>query len=398
MRQSERLELYHAAAAAVARRGAGVRCDCTPEEVEARTKAQRPSPATTATAATGPRPGEARASCASAPPTRATPSFDDVIRGEVAFAQRHARGLRDPALQRHADVPARQRGRRRRHGHHPCDPGRGPLNVTPKVLLLREALGADDEPGVRPPAADRQRAAPEALEAARRRRPRGLPRPRLPARGDAQLPRAARVGPGRRRRDPARSRRSSAEFRLEDVTTSPAFFDLKKLDHINGEYIRALPCRRFVERAEPWLDDDAAWPPERVDPRFDAMAPGAGAGADAGRGRRHGRLLLPRRAGDRRGVVGRRPWSGQPTSAAVLDDAIGRRTTTCAWQPRGAARASPRRSPSASGLKLGKAQAPDPGRRHRPHRRPPAVRVARACSAASARSPGCAAARERLEP
>ena len=40
-----------------------------------------------------------------------------------------------------------------------------------------------------------------------------------------------------------------AMFRLEDVTPSPAFFDTKKLDHINGEYIRALTVPEFVERA-----------------------------------------------------------------------------------------------------------------------------------------------------
>ena len=30
-------------------------------------------------------------------------------------------------------------------------------------------------------------------------------------------------------------------FRLEDVNSSPAFFDVKKLTAINGDYIRALP-------------------------------------------------------------------------------------------------------------------------------------------------------------
>ena len=33
------------------------------------------------------------------------------------------------------------------------------------------------------------------------------------------------------------------EFRLEDVTHSPAYFDLKKLAAFNGEYIRTLPGR-----------------------------------------------------------------------------------------------------------------------------------------------------------
>ncbi len=42
-------------------------------------------------------------------------------------------------------------------------------------------------------------------------------------------------------------------FRLEDVTHSPAFFDLKKLAAFNGEYIRALPVDDFVNAIEPWL-------------------------------------------------------------------------------------------------------------------------------------------------
>ena len=38
-------------------------------------------------------------------------------------------------------------------------------------------------------------------------------------------------------------------FRLEDVNPSPAFFDLKKLEHVNGEWIRRLDSDDFVERA-----------------------------------------------------------------------------------------------------------------------------------------------------
>jgi len=44
-----------------------------------------------------------------------------------------------------------------------------------------------------------------------------------------------------------------AEFRLEDVTHSPAFFDLKKLAAFNGEYLRALSVDDFVAACEPWL-------------------------------------------------------------------------------------------------------------------------------------------------
>lgn len=42
-------------------------------------------------------------------------------------------------------------------------------------------------------------------------------------------------------------------FRLEDVNPSSAFFDRKKLDHVNGEWIRSLPVEQFLRRAESFL-------------------------------------------------------------------------------------------------------------------------------------------------
>ena len=64
-------------------------------------------------------------------------------------------------------------------------------------------------------------------------------------------------------------------FRLEDVTHSPAFFDVAKLTHINGEYIRALSSDDFVEACRPWLGGDAApWPDDRFDEAaFRRLAP-----------------------------------------------------------------------------------------------------------------------------
>ena len=77
-----------------------------------------------------------------------------------------------------------------------------------------------------------------------------------------------------------------ADFRLEDVQRSPAFFDVKKLAHMNGVYIRALPVDEFVAAVRPWVDpvpgewapggwrdpdtgapavEPPAWPPERFD-------------------------------------------------------------------------------------------------------------------------------------
>jgi glutamyl-tRNA synthetase len=42
-------------------------------------------------------------------------------------------------------------------------------------------------------------------------------------------------------------------FRLSDVTQSPAFFDVRKLQHFNAEYIRALDTDVFVDRARPFF-------------------------------------------------------------------------------------------------------------------------------------------------
>jgi glutamyl-tRNA synthetase len=41
-------------------------------------------------------------------------------------------------------------------------------------------------------------------------------------------------------------------FRLEDVTSSPAAFDQKKLLAFNGHYLRAMPRGEFVDRALGW--------------------------------------------------------------------------------------------------------------------------------------------------
>ncbi len=76
-------------------------------------------------------------------------------------------------------------------------------------------------------------------------------------------------------------------FRIEDVQSSPAFFDVRKLTHMNGVYIRELPTDAFIEASLPWVhpqpgqwsagewqDPDSGsnavagppWPAERFDP------------------------------------------------------------------------------------------------------------------------------------
>ena len=65
------------------------------------------------------------------------------------------------------------------------------------------------------------------------------------------------------------------EFSLESVNHSPAFFDIKKLQAFNGEYIRKMPLSDFVDAANNILTSEAAtWPTERYKPEvFAAMAP-----------------------------------------------------------------------------------------------------------------------------
>jgi glutamyl-tRNA synthetase len=68
------------------------------------------------------------------------------------------------------------------------------------------------------------------------------------------------------------------QFRLEDVSHSPAFFDVKKLTHMNGEYIRALSLEEFIEAATPWVapwssewrpsDREVPWTRDQFDPEL----------------------------------------------------------------------------------------------------------------------------------
>jgi glutamyl-tRNA synthetase len=69
------------------------------------------------------------------------------------------------------------------------------------------------------------------------------------------------------------------EFRLAEVNPSPAFFDERKLRAFNGEYIRALPEAEFAAACQPWLTGTATiaappWRPEAFDATaFAAVAP-----------------------------------------------------------------------------------------------------------------------------
>jgi glutamyl-tRNA synthetase len=59
------------------------------------------------------------------------------------------------------------------------------------------------------------------------------------------------------------------QFRLEDVSHSPAFFDVKKLRHMNGEYLRALTPVAFLKASAPWVRPwDSDWRPSDREPAW----------------------------------------------------------------------------------------------------------------------------------
>jgi len=47
------------------------------------------------------------------------------------------------------------------------------------------------------------------------------------------------------------------KFRLEDMGTSPAIFDVDKLDYFNGWYIRQMPLEKLTELCRPYLSENS---------------------------------------------------------------------------------------------------------------------------------------------
>lgn len=139
------------------------------------------------------------------------------------------------------------------------------LNTTPKVLLLWHALGFGEPPTYAhlPLLVNEQR-----KKLSKRRDDVALAD--FVARGylpDAMRNALALLGWGPKDEVEIRPIEEIIEmFDLADVNKAPAFFDPKKLDHINAEYIKAMTPMAFVEAAEPWLTaDDAPYPVANYD-------------------------------------------------------------------------------------------------------------------------------------
>lgn len=271
--QSERGALYRDAIDRLLASGAAYWCSCTPDEVKARAEARGGTPGYDGHCADrGLGDGPGHVVRFRVPDTGET-AFDDIIRGRVVFENAV---LEDFVIQRSNGSPMFHLA----NAVDDADQGithviRGEdlINVTPKVLLIRDALGLVDPLTFAhlPLIVNEKR---QKLSKRRDDVSVGdyIDRGYLP---EAMVNYLATLGWGPSDGIEIRPLAEIVDlFRLDEVGKSGAFFDVKKLQHFNGEYIRALSIPQFVSRSTRWLYDDAPWSPDRFDlAQFEVMAP-----------------------------------------------------------------------------------------------------------------------------
>lgn len=207
-------------------------------------------------------PGEGRAVRFKVPATGTT-SWVDLIRGEIAVDHEH---IEDFVIRRADGSPtffiANVTDDAFMDISHVIR-GEDLINVTPKYLLLRQALGIA---GPQPEFAHMPLIVNEQRKKLSKRRDdvslmdyrdRGF----LP---EAMVNYLSLLGWGPSDGQEVRLRPLDPVegfpplFRIEDVSSSPAFFDIKKLLFINGEHLRALSAADFLERSMPYVRE-APW-------------------------------------------------------------------------------------------------------------------------------------------
>jgi glutamyl-tRNA synthetase len=275
VRQSHRAEFYADAVERLVAAGSAYRCDCTPDVVKART-AGNATPGYDGFCRDRDVPARPGVVVRFRTPDEGTTGWDDVVRGTVTFE--HA-NLEDFVIQRSDgsatfflpnavdDVDM---------GITHVIRGEDLINVTPKVLLIRGALGHIDRPVFAhlPLLVNEKR-----QKLSKRRddvsvedyRDRGYL-------AEAMTNYLALLGWGPPDGIEVRPRSEIVElFRLEDVTKASAFFDIQKLQAINADHIRLLDVKDFAERCRPWLQAPfAPWAPEAFDEtKWQAVAPHA---------------------------------------------------------------------------------------------------------------------------
>ncbi|HET9607988.1 MAG TPA: glutamate--tRNA ligase [Acidimicrobiales bacterium] len=250
--QSERLHLYAKAADQLLAEGRAYWCDCTTEQVQQRA-AQRGGPpgydGNCRDRGLERGPGTALRFRV---PDEGSTAFDDLVRGTVTFEHRK---LEDFVLLRSSGIPTFLLANLvddADMGITHVVRGEEHVNGTPKYLLIGDALHLDHRPVFAhlPVLVNEQRKKlskrRDSVSVAEFREAGYLP--------EAMVNYLALLGWGPRDGVEIRPLDEIVEqFRLDDVTPSPAFFDTKKLQHFNAEYIRALDADSFVEQARPFF-------------------------------------------------------------------------------------------------------------------------------------------------
>lgn len=320
-RQADRFDLYRAAAQKFLDDGLAYRCDCSQDAVKERNADKEGNPGYDGFCRDRDvQPGEGVVVRFRTPDEGVT-GWDDLIRGRVEFDNAV---LEDFIIVRSSGVPLFHVA----NAYDDLDMGithvvRGEdlVNTTPRVLLLRAAMGATNQPlfAHLPLIVNEKR-----QKLSKRRDDVAL--------GDFRdkgfLPDAMRnylltLGWGPKDGEEIRPIKELVEvFELSDINKAPAFFDVKKLEHFQKEYLRQLSVDDFIEWAAPsvgHIDADL----------FRRFAPEI-----------QGRVTYPEDAPAFLGwVVGEAPepsekdWKkvmGKDGIAAVLDAVIAR-CETCDW-------------------------------------------------------------------
>ncbi len=250
--QADNLDAHRGAAMQLLEVGRAYWCDCTADAVLARAKERGGPPGYDGFCRQRGLAQSGETALRFHAPDDGTTSFTDVVRGEVSFENKT---IEDFVLLRSSGLPVFLLSNAlddAAMGITHVVRGEDHLPGTPKYLLLRDALGLGR---------------PEVLA--------HLPmlvnegRKKLSKRKDSvsvadfqaegYLPEAmvnylALLGWGPKDGVEIRPLTEIVErFSLADVTSSPAFFDVKKLQAFNADHLRALSTPHFVERARPFL-------------------------------------------------------------------------------------------------------------------------------------------------
>lgn len=247
-RQSDRFDQYLAAAQSFLDNGHAYRCDCSQEASKARAEARGGKPGYDGFCRDRDVQAGEGVVVRFRTPDEGTTGWDDLIRGRVEFQNSE---LEDFVIVRSSGVPMFHVA----NAYDDLDMGithvvRGEdlVNTTPRVLLLRAALGATDQPifAHLPLIVNEKR-----QKLSKRRDDVSV--------GDyvekgflSEAMRNYLLTLGWSAKDDAEIlpiEEFIAQFELSDINKAPAFFDIKKLEHFNSEYIRALSVEEFTERS-----------------------------------------------------------------------------------------------------------------------------------------------------